>query len=224
MPIVIPDWLKAPDVAQEYSRGLSIGAGVAESQARLRAEPDRNAMEIAARKENLDRQMQMENARLETQKAYHDEQLGLRAQQLDEVASVNAQRTSQAAQKLAAQKKFSSLLQGGATVQDALTQVPELATPQAMIAAHKQASDLSGEKLDLQKRALDLAQERNDISRQRMTMSPNKSGTVGFREGYTGLDLRQVPLESDAGKALIRQYGTNLPPELQGRSAAPSAT
>jgi len=159
MAIVIPEWLKGPDVAQEYTKGLQVGAQVAEESQRLQAENTRTQMEAQARAASLKQEQTMQKQRLETETAYKQAQIGLRKQQLDEVGKVNAAKTKAAAMKLQDQHGFASDVAGGMPIDQALFRHPSLATPQAAIAAHKDRLDLGQQRLDLSKQRLEQAQE-----------------------------------------------------------------
>jgi hypothetical protein len=101
--IPIPPWLKSPDVAADYSRGLAIGAQVAESNARLSQEAQRTAMEAQTRAQTLKQEQLQQQTRLQTEAAYKQTQIALQKQRLDEAAKLNDAKVKSAAMKVAAQ-------------------------------------------------------------------------------------------------------------------------
>ena len=201
--VAIPSWLEAPDTAGAYLHGLQIGTGVAEARARNQQQQAQSQMESSIRMQQIEKQSELQKARLQTEAAYRDTQLELRNRQLGQVEQMNAMRTQQAAMKLADQQKFSQLIGGGMSVREALAQVPSMATPQAVIGAEKQASDLEGEKLDLRKQGAQLAadtlaQRQYEFEERQKRTSPKESMSIGeLVEARTRTDDAELKKQLD---------------------------
>lgn len=178
MPIEIPSWLHAPDVAADYAKGLALGSQVAEASQRLQAENTRTQMEAQARAQSLKREQTMQQQELATKKAYQDAQVGLKKQQLDQIGAMNAAKMKAAAGHIAALHKYGSLVGGGMSHQDALFQVPELATPQNLASAQKTDEDLGSQRLELSRQRLEFQQQQGEARR-------NKPVEVGEQENTT---------------------------------------
>jgi hypothetical protein len=158
MPIVAP-WLKAPDIAGEYLRGLALGQQSREASARLQEEQTRVGMEAQIRQQTLQQRALEDAQRIQVQKAYHDTEIGLRRQQLEQVQQAAAAKTRAAAIKLHQQATYSKVMQETNDPIKALF-ASGLATPERMIAARKDVEDLGAQRLDLRQRGLDLQQQR----------------------------------------------------------------
>lgn len=165
--------MRGPDVAGDYARGLALGVQVSGEQQRLQAENTRTQMEAQARAATLKREQTMQQQELATRTAYQQAQIGLKKQQLDQIAQMNAAKTKAAAAKLQDQHGFASDIAGGMNIEQALFRHPTLSTPQAAIAAHKDALDLGQQRLDLSRQRLEDAQQ-NFQARQN---KPQKIGT-----------------------------------------------
>ena len=178
MALEIPPWLHGVgDLGEDYTRALQVGAQVKESKQRLAAEQQRTEMESQARAATLDREKQMESARLQTEKAYHQAQIGLRQQQLDQVAQVNAAKAKDAALKMADQQGFAKDLAGGMPIEQALFRHPRLSSPAAAIAAHKDQLDMAGQRLDLAKQKLDMQRQQIE-DKQNAAPKPVRTGEI----------------------------------------------
>lgn len=211
-----------PNIAAEYLRGLEIGSHISQQHRQLdfeREKLEQQANQAQAELESRtraqmavqEREAQESNARLQTAKAYHEAQIGLRKERLGQFAQANAQKTQQAATKMADQKGFADDLAKGLTVEQALFRHPSLTTPAMAISAHKAANDLTQQKVDLSTRRLELA-ERTATDREN---KPGKIGTLDIpikQAGSTEWNVPQakgIPLDSP----LINQLmGTNAPP------------
>lgn len=138
MPVItnLP-WIKAPDLAGDYARGLALGVQAKDAAARLSAENTRTQMEAQARSETLKQETLREQARIQTDTAYKQQTLMLQQAKAKEVADEAAAKTKAAANTMAAQHKFASLLAAGVPEDQALSQVPELATATAVSAAQR---------------------------------------------------------------------------------------
>jgi hypothetical protein len=244
----IPPWLQPPDIAGQYAHGLQLGVSLAQEQQRLAAEEHRTQMEAQVRQQSLQHETLMQQARLQTETAYHAAELGMQRDRLNQAAqateartahagAVLAQRTkiqdaraAAAAAKMADQDGFAKDLAVGMPVEQALYRHPHLTTPAAAIQAHKAAQDTTGERLELSKRRLDL-QERVLKARE------NRPGKIGSMDiplpagpgELSGPMLKGVPLDS----ALINQVmgtnapagtGTNFSARAQSPAAAGNAT
>lgn len=174
MAIVIPGWLKAPDIASDFLRGVAEGGQLAAERARLNQQAVNAQMEASARAQVQQQENLREQARLATQKAYQDAQIGLEKQRLDEATMVNRAKLESAARKAMASQKLSSLLAQGVPIDQALLQTPELATPQNIMAASRQVQDLAGQNLEFRKQQFAEKQaeyERSQAQRERVKPS-----------------------------------------------------
>lgn len=86
-------------------------------------------MQADARKQITQQNAQMRQAQIEFQKQYHDAQVGLAQDRIQEMQAVQQAKSQEAAQQFAARQKFAALLKQGVPQEQALYQVPELATP-----------------------------------------------------------------------------------------------
>ncbi|HTQ49256.1 MAG TPA: hypothetical protein VMJ12_01000 [Candidatus Acidoferrales bacterium] len=102
----LPSWLRAPDVAGDYARGLQIGASVREAKARLAQEQQEFAIRTQIQSQQNQQQHNLEQQRIAVANAYRQEQIALRQQQLDEVKAVNDQKTANAARQFAARQEW----------------------------------------------------------------------------------------------------------------------
>lgn len=128
MPYPLPSWLNQPtDTAGEFTRGLSLGATIAQESNRLQMQAQAQEMEAAVTAERLKRESLRQQQELEMRKAYQQAMVGLRQSQLENAAKVTALKTTQAAQRFAAQKKYQDLVAGGMDAAQAALQLgPEL--------------------------------------------------------------------------------------------------
>ena len=97
-----PNWIHPPDLAQEYARGVQIGQQAALEQQRLQMQQEENQ-----------RAHLMEQQRLEVDRAFKEQELALRKQQLDEKAKLNAVKVQDAARQLTAQKAYADFVTAG---------------------------------------------------------------------------------------------------------------
>lgn len=97
-----PNWIRAPDIAQEFSRGVAIGQQAAFEQQRLQMQQEENQ-----------RAHLMEQQRLEVEKSYRDQELAMRKQQLDQAMKLNQLKINDAAQSLDARNKYQQFIQSG---------------------------------------------------------------------------------------------------------------
>jgi hypothetical protein len=110
----MPNWIRPPDIAEQYARGLQLGQQAASEQQRLQFQ------QIQAERDHM-----LETQRMQITKAYQDQQIQLRQQELkQEQDKINIQ-TQDAARRLDAYQKFQSAVQGGEdTVGAALKYLP----------------------------------------------------------------------------------------------------
>ena len=111
MPITIPPWLKPADVAGDYQRGLQIGVSVANERSRLAQEQEDTAMRLQVSQQENQREHALQQQRMATDAAYHQQQIELRKQQLDQVKAMNDQKTANAARLFTARQQFSVMNQ-----------------------------------------------------------------------------------------------------------------
>jgi hypothetical protein len=154
MPSYAP-WLKSPDLASDWLRGVALGQQTAEASQRLQAEQTRTAMEAQARSQTLQREALEEQQRIAISKAYRDAEIGLRQQQLRQVAQINAEKTRQSAMKLHQQTTFNSVYKDTGDVQKALF-ASGLGTPQNVLSARRDVEDLGAKRLAQREEGLQL--------------------------------------------------------------------
>lgn len=206
MPITVPPWLDAPDLAGNYLKGLQIGSQVAEANARISAEQTRAQMEAQARQQTLESEHLIQQQRLATETAYRKTELNLQQARLAEVAKVNAAKTREAALVLADKQGFAADLAGGMPLEQALYRHPRISSPAAVESAQKAALDLGSQRLALRKSELDLRQQQEDRAAAKAAKPPELKGT--FKDA-SGAEVAG-PLNE-----LQDQFGTNLPASMQ---------
>ena len=106
MPATIPEWLKAPDVAADYARGLQIGAGVAEARERLSQQATELNMRQQAEAKRAQEEHDLQQQRIAVSAQYQKQQIQLRQQQLDQVKQVNDAKTANAARAYSARQQW----------------------------------------------------------------------------------------------------------------------
>ncbi len=98
----IPPWIKAPDLAGDYARGVQLGQAAAQESQRLQMQQEENQ-----------RAHLMEQQRLQVDKAYKDQQLTMQKQELDQATQLNQIKINEAARSLDARNKYQQFIQGG---------------------------------------------------------------------------------------------------------------
>lgn len=205
MAVVIPDWLKPPDIAGEYSRGLQLGVSIQDAQNKLAAENDRAQMEAQMRSQSRADEHEKEQAQIAATAAYRTTQTGLEQQRLDELKSVNDERTRQAALKAAASISYAKDLQATDENGDplysgvqALARNPLVMTPAAVDGARKFDMDLGTQRLNqraaLAKTQQDQRQQALDHSKQvlqeRETFRQNHQVTLKEGDALGGMEVK----------------------------------
>ena len=189
MPLPATPWLNPPDVAGEFTKGLSIGASIGQEQARLQAEHERTLMEATARAETAKQSALQAQARIQTEAAYRTATLGLQQQRLQDAKAENDAKTKEAALKLADQQGFAADMKSGMKIEDALFRHPRLSTPAAAVAAHKDTLDLGTQRLDLRQQQIDLQARALTDRENKQAVPPKppaaKSGSLPLPEGGT---------------------------------------
>ncbi len=214
MPVIQPAFLRPPDLAGDYTRGLAIGAQVKESQQRIAAEQARTQMEAKIHADVLNNEKLVQQQRLATETAYRNTQLELQKARLDEAAKVNAAKTREAALVLADKHGFAQDLQAGMPLEQALYRHPRISSPAAVESAQKAALDLGTQRLNLRKSELDLQQQREDRAAAKAAKPPELKTRVTYKPGQ---DTPDVETEGPISQ-MQQQFGTNLPATLQGRA------
>lgn len=151
-------WLKPAEEAENYLRGLQVGQQAAEASARLQEQQARVAMEAQAHQETLQQRSLEDAQRIQVSKAYHDAEIGLQQQRLEEVRQEAAQKTRTAAAKLSQQLKFNQVYKDTGDVQQALFE-SNMGTPQNIIAARRNVEDLGSQRTELSRQRLQMQQE-----------------------------------------------------------------
>lgn len=142
----LPPWLNVQPA--DFLRATEAGTHVqlqrqqmanqaAQATARLNHEQMIAQMEAESRKQITQQNALMRQAQIEFQKQYHDSQVGLARQRMEEMQAINQAKAQDAARKFAAQQKYTNLLRSGVSPDQALYQVPELATPSAVAAINR---------------------------------------------------------------------------------------
>lgn len=111
--MMIPPWIQPADTAKNYLSGLQIGVNIAQQTQRLQAQREASAIESEMKIRQLEEQSAERRQRIEMDKAYHDQLVGLRQQQLEEAAQKNALATKMAAGRFAAQQQYRTRVAGG---------------------------------------------------------------------------------------------------------------
>lgn len=124
-------WIKAYDPAQEFLGGYSQGAQVAEANARMAQAAQQHAQQIqhaaqqlqqqqheAQMRHEIEQQRLEQNSRIEQQqleisRAYHDAQIGMQQQRLQEAKVMNDQRIKQYADMAAGRMEISKRVAAG---------------------------------------------------------------------------------------------------------------
>jgi hypothetical protein len=166
-------WLQPADPASEYLKGLQIGASIAHENARLSQESARMTMEAQARQETARRESLMEQQRIDVTKAYQEAQAGLKKQQLQQAAQVNAQKTHAAAMLMAEEHAFAGDIAGGLPVEQAWLRHPGV-NPARAIAAHKDTLDVQQKTLDERAREFEARQTKPVEIGEESTTGPSK--------------------------------------------------
>lgn len=209
---ILAPWLKAPDLAQDWLRGVALGQQAAEASQRLSAERERTAMEAQARAETLQRENAEQQQRIAVQKAYQDAQIGLRQQQLREVQQQNALKTRAAAMKLHQQTVFNKTYQDTGDVQKALF-ASGLGTPQNILAARKDVEDLGSQRLAQRQEALELREKeyadklgKKPVPRRigEKTVTDPVTGDKTTSYQFEGADVPGQPAVADASPKVKR--------------------
>ena len=107
----LPSWLQPADPAGEYTRGVQIGAQIAESRARMSQQAQEFQMRADAQAKANQEEYDLQQQRIQVTKAYQQQQIALRKQQLDQVKAVNDAKTANAARQYAAQQQLQKRLQ-----------------------------------------------------------------------------------------------------------------
>lgn len=181
MAITLAPWLKAPDLAGDWLRGVALGQQAAEARQRIQAEQARTAMETQARADTLQRETLQEQQRIAIEKAYKDTELGLQQQRIQEIQQQNAQRTKAAAVKLHQQTMFNKVYQDTGDVQKALF-ASGLGTPANVLAARKDVEDLGAQRLAQREESLKF---REDQAAKKKPV-PRKIGEKSITDPITG--------------------------------------
>jgi hypothetical protein len=101
-----PSWLKAPDAAGEYTKGLAIGAQVSEAKARLQAQAEETSARLRQQSDQMEQQHAVEQQKIQVAQSYHQQQSELRKQRLGQIEAVNAEKTKAAARAFEAKQAW----------------------------------------------------------------------------------------------------------------------
>lgn len=112
-PMMIPPWIQPADTARQYATGVQLGVNIAQQTQRLQAQREQEAIASEMRLRQLQEQSEERRQRIEMDRAYHDQVVGLRQQQLEEAAQKNQMATRLAATKFAAQQEYRARVAAG---------------------------------------------------------------------------------------------------------------
>lgn len=163
---------------------MSIGSQVAETRQRLQQQAQQQAMEAQIQQQQLQQRSLEDAQRIQVTKAYHDAEIGLKTQQLQQVEQVNSQKTKQAAMKLQAQSRFNQVYKETGDVQKALF-ASGMGTPQNVLAARKDVQDLGGQRLSQRQESLELREKQYE-DKQNKKPVPRRIGEKSTTDPLTG--------------------------------------
>lgn len=106
MAITVPPWLQPTDSAQEYTKGLAIGAQVSEAKARLQAQAEETSARLRQQSDQMEQQHAVEQQKIQVAQSYHQQQAELRKQRLGQIERVNAEKTQAAARAFEAKQAW----------------------------------------------------------------------------------------------------------------------
>lgn len=110
----LPAWLnQSTDTAEDFSRGLALGAQIQESQNRLDLQSQNMAMDAALKAKEIEQQALHDRQQVEVNAAYQKQRLEMDRMRLEQIAEVNKAKTKDAAMKFAAQEEYRRRVVGG---------------------------------------------------------------------------------------------------------------
>lgn len=116
----LPDWLKAaPDPGREYTAAFSAGAQIAQEKARLAQAAQEAAMAATTRMQIAQQDNLQTQQRIEIEKNYQQQQIGLRKQALDQAQEKANLAATQAARRFAAQSQIKQAIASGMPADEA---------------------------------------------------------------------------------------------------------
>lgn len=116
----LPDWLKAaPDPGREYTAAFSAGAQIAQEKARLAQAAQEAAMAATTRMQIAQQDNLQTQQRIEIEKNYQQQQIGLRKQELDQAQQKVGLAATQAARRFAAQSQIKQAIASGMPADEA---------------------------------------------------------------------------------------------------------
>lgn len=128
----------AHDLAEAFLHGVSIAHEATQAKARLQQERAHVQMEAQARAQTQEQENLREHARLQTQSAYHDAQIGLAQQRLQQQAQQAQAKAKQAAMMMADQHGLAQDLFNGVPIEKALFNHPNANPSEAFRMADEQ--------------------------------------------------------------------------------------
>lgn len=120
MPAMVPTpWIEGPPPAaatflQGYGQGAQVGeanARIAQAQAALAAQQQQHTAEIEMRKQQIAQNTRLELQKAEIAKAYHEAQIGMAQQRLQQAKAMDQLKWMQSAHKFAASQEYERGLQ-----------------------------------------------------------------------------------------------------------------
>jgi hypothetical protein len=183
------------NIAEAYLHGMEVRGQLNAAKERVAAERSHTAMEAQARADTNVREAAETNARIQTQKAYHDAELGLKQQQITAAAAKNEQQTRFAALKMAQQHAFNGAVASGMPVRDAMFKYP-MASASAETGLERQEG----------------IQHRAD------TRNQNVGAALDYRKQH------DAEVANNKALGTTRESTTETIPAIEGSDAVPAST
>jgi len=95
----MPSWLQAPDPSARLLEGFRAGSAISEANARLQSQANETAMQMQVHQQQMQQEQLRQQQQLQITQAYHQAQIGLRQQALQEAHQKNQVAIQQAARE-----------------------------------------------------------------------------------------------------------------------------
>lgn len=121
----LPPWLqpRGTDPASAFISAFHAGASVAGERARLQMQAQEFSTKLAVQQQQLEQESMRREQQLEITKAYHQAEVGLKQQQLDQAQQRVNLSAKTAAERFAAQREYDGLVQSGTSPDEAALKV-----------------------------------------------------------------------------------------------------
>ena len=211
-------WMSEPGTAQVFLQAVNQGRQAAAEKERLMAEQARTSMEAQARAEAQQQENLRSQARIQTEKAYRQQQLQLQQERLNQIQQEAAAKAKAAARTAMAHQKLNSLMQQGVPLEKALLQVPELASPQNLLNAHKETLDLGSQRLEQRKQEFAEKQAQSQLRAEAAAKKQTDMGEETTETITPGVD------GGPETRKTIRRKVFGVPGDSSGLTPPPPAT